>query len=563
MRKNLIIAVLLVFFCSGFTPATDSSKSSYKPLTAEEDILISKKKKRRRRRVKKKRRRRKKSRRRKKRSRVRVAPKPQDKDKMALSYVLNAYLDEDYEETIDHASKLLKNPRLRRAAHYYVALSLANMEYYRSALYYFGKIVKMGVGRSPYEKRYYQQAVNSLVKIAHEIPDDTVIPHLLKGVPIKKIGIRKKKKFYYFLGKYHYITGQYNATIRNLKMVDKSSKYYSRAKYVMGVVYALKKNYRKALGVFRKITRLPERQGEVDNRLVIDKANVAIARLFYGFGKYRLSQAFYEKISDESPLWMTAVFESSWAYFVNKDYNKVLGKLEVINSPFFDDKFVPEFALLRGIVMLRMCRIVELKPSIISFNKSYTPLIKPMSKYLKKYRNDKLRHYKAIENYFLDKDYFMGIPTRVVSHIAMEDATYSMFYKVFSIQDERQALLDDTKGSKSHVFFGKVAKRLGGYVIELKKKAAFRIGNRLKYLYKNLGDQIDRSRLVRLQFMGEEKVMMEKNMVVYKKDEKKKSRLHQKSVKVPDDHIYWPFETEYWRDELGYYEFRMENACEK
>jgi hypothetical protein len=35
------------------------------------------------------------------------------------------------------------------------------------------------------------------------------------------------------------------------------------------------------------------------------------------------------------------------------------------------------------------------------------------------------------------------------------------------------------------------------------------------------------------------------------------------NVKVDDEHQYWPFVGEYWRDELGYYRFRLLNRCEK
>ena len=35
------------------------------------------------------------------------------------------------------------------------------------------------------------------------------------------------------------------------------------------------------------------------------------------------------------------------------------------------------------------------------------------------------------------------------------------------------------------------------------------------------------------------------------------------NVRVDDEHQYWPFRGEYWRDELGYYRFRLLNRCEK
>ena len=34
-------------------------------------------------------------------------------------------------------------------------------------------------------------------------------------------------------------------------------------------------------------------------------------------------------------------------------------------------------------------------------------------------------------------------------------------------------------------------------------------------------------------------------------------------IVVDDEHHYWPFNGEYWRDELGYYRVRLLNECEK
>ena len=32
---------------------------------------------------------------------------------------------------------------------------------------------------------------------------------------------------------------------------------------------------------------------------------------------------------------------------------------------------------------------------------------------------------------------------------------------------------------------------------------------------------------------------------------------------VDDEHHFWPFKGEYWRDELGYYRVRLNNRCER
>jgi len=302
-------------------------------------------------------------------------------------------------------------------------------------------------------------------------------------------------------------------------------------------------------------------QKEIGSELIRDKATVALARLFYGFGRYRLSQIFYEKITDDSPMWMTSVFESSWAYYMANKFNKVLGKLEVINSPFFDDKFEPEFFVLRLVVLLKMCRVLELKPFIVKFNKSYTPMVKPIAKYASKYRHNHKVIYETIGNFFLGRKKYYGLPARLVSHVAMEESIYRTYYAIYSILDEREEIDRHIRTANVPVFYKKVSARINDYVKEMQAKVAKLIIGRIKHYYEHLGEQIDRSRLVRLEYMDAEKTFMERAMVVYDAKSPTHKEVKAKYVSVPGDYIYWPFVGEYWLDELGYHEFSMENAC--
>ena len=45
------------------------------------------------------------------------------------------------------------------------------------------------------------------------------------------------------------------------------------------------------------------------------------------------------------------------------------------------------------------------------------------------------------------------------------------------------------------------------------------------------------------------------------KDAGVKKRAYQVSVAVDEEKIYWPYEDEYWRDELGTYEYTLSWGC--
>jgi hypothetical protein len=49
------------------------------------------------------------------------------------------------------------------------------------------------------------------------------------------------------------------------------------------------------------------------------------------------------------------------------------------------------------------------------------------------------------------------------------------------------------------------------------------------------------------------------------RSEQSKSRDHKAkdivTINVDDEHQFWPFTGEYWRDELGYYRYKLANKC--
>ena len=38
-------------------------------------------------------------------------------------------------------------------------------------------------------------------------------------------------------------------------------------------------------------------------------------------------------------------------------------------------------------------------------------------------------------------------------------------------------------------------------------------------------------------------------------------RVHASDPATDDEHVYWPFTGEYWRDELGYYLYTIKSEC--
>jgi hypothetical protein len=71
------------------------------------------------------------------------------------------------------------------------------------------------------------------------------------------------------------------------------------------------------------------------------------------------------------------------------------------------------------------------------------------------------------------------------------------------------------------------------------------------------------TRVIKIQFEileGEKKQAEEDVRTETAKDRSHKAQLLSK-INVDDEHQFWPFTGEYWRDELGYYRYKLVNKC--
>jgi hypothetical protein len=80
-----------------------------------------------------------------------------------------------------------------------------------------------------------------------------------------------------------------------------------------------------------------------------------IARLLYQTGSLDGAQAFYEKIPNKTPEYLTAREELTWVRLRQGDNEKLRGDLTTLSSKVFQDQFSPEVYLVRSVASLKLC----------------------------------------------------------------------------------------------------------------------------------------------------------------------------------------------------------------
>ena len=161
-------------------------------------------------------------------------------------------------------------------------------------------------------------------------------------------------------------------SLQNLGRVKQDFNLYAQAVYIKGLVHFAKGEFDPAVKDFRDVVRMTNpRGGTSKNAKLREMAFFSLARIHYQFEQFRYAIFYYDRIDRDSEQWLEALFESSWAHFRLGEYQKALGNLVTLQSPFFQDEYYPEAAILKAITFYENCRYPEARAFLGEFEQNY------------------------------------------------------------------------------------------------------------------------------------------------------------------------------------------------
>lgn len=344
--------------------------------------------------------------------------------------------------------------------------------------------------------------------------------------------------------------------------VGEDSKFYPEAKYLEGLLYYLRggrenrsdgfKEHQKAIEAFQKVVRLlnPKAGRRLDPELR-EMAFLSLARIHYGYKQFNRSVYYYDRISRDSQNWLTALFEASWAYYRRGDFEKALGNLLTLHSPFFEREYFPESKIVKAIIYFEACRYEETRDIVDGFLGRYTEVMEEIERIAESEEDPEVlfERIARIRTAGASED---DTAARLVS-LALQDPRIRTARQVVQ-QVENQLELwrgMDDEFTQSRLG-GDIKKELEKLAIE-KSAAAGEVTQekfqRELYALKSLLAQALR---IKIEVTRAERMAIKRRM----QGEADQDALVAATPKivVDDEHLYWPYEGEYWRDELGTYE---------
>jgi tetratricopeptide (TPR) repeat protein len=480
-----------------------------------------------------------------------------------LQKALKLYESQDYYSASIELHKVIEgetgdSEANRQRAEFWMGKTLYHLGFYSAALSYFDRIVQKGEGH-----RYHAATLKWLASLSRKLPESAGILKKIgkyDRVQLEQAALEKvRDELFYLLGRFHYTQGNFKEAIGLFASVPPASPFYARAKFMEGITNVRLYQAKPAAKAFKDLLRAAREAPKTNEISTFEElAILSMARVFYSVKQFKLSIKYYDMIEPESPHWLQALFEQSWAYFQINDFSKALGNIHTINAPYFENHFFPESYILRAVIYFQNCLYPQSKEAITEFNVKYPPLRKELK--------DALKRNKDPADFY---DYALAVMkeraglSEGAGRLARTSLGDKMIQKTFHYVTELDRELRQVKNAdpawKATAIAGVVLQDLTLQKSLAQNEAGQMAQRRIKRVVKEIQELIKQGIKVEYETINGLKNKLEASL----RNEQivTAARRDQTHIVPDEEHLFWPFDGQYWRDELGYYKFRIKSVC--
>lgn len=453
---------------------------------------------------------------------------------------------------------------LRLKSEYYLASSFQRQNLPFTAFIYFAPIVKAGPAHP-----FHLKAVEALITVQEALNDDYLIPSLLNNLYDRNadawatLPLEVLARINYLIGRISHRKAKLDEAKQFLEAVPDTSQVYAKAQYLMGVALAdtrypakneeeRKKNLDEAVATFTKVTKIDVRAKQKDLLETQQLAYLALGRTNYNVGEFGKAVTAYEMLPRFSKYWDQALFENGFARFQNDDLGGALGSLQALHAPQFNGAFQPESWVLKSTVYYFACLYEESKGALKEFESLYLPMVEKLRPYVEGEPKDLATYFKLVNATESDT-----LPRPVLLWVRQNERMLGVFGMLKEIETEKLAI-DANQAWKAAKLSSELTTYLDQNKGTLEQVAGTFAKARLLEAYRTVKGFADQAEIIRFEVAKAGKEIAETGM-----DQSavlRKQTLYRPAMPA-ENWNYWKFEGEFWRDEIGYYQYTLKRGC--
>ena len=450
----------------------------------------------------------------------------------------------------------------KQKAEFFMGKTLFQMRFFAAALAYFDGIVQKGGAH-----RYYLPTLKWLAALAKVLPESAGILERIGKYSRDDLDAPAldpvRAELYYLLGRHFYREANFEQAVELFQLVPKESEFFVKAKFFEGVTYVRQYKGSPAIEAFKQILVIaqePElrkmyKAGDV--REFEELANLSMARVFYTTKQFQLSIKYFEKLSQDSPEWVKSLFEASWAYYVQKGNSKALGNIHTLNAPYFEHEFFPESVILKAVIYYNYCRYDRALEAIEEYVATYEQLREDLQKVVKRNEDDNAAFYQYVQKIRHGTSGLLERSQRLAQTALNDKTLVKTFDFVEELDREVRQYEGGDKSWKTTAIAGQVLQELTVQKSLAESEAGRVARERLDRTIKELTEYRRDARKVKIEVLnaqaGQKAAEMQGSEV--------SGENRKEAIVVDDEHQTWSFNGEYWKDELGFYRYKIASQC--
>lgn len=398
----------------------------------------------------------------------------------------------------------------------------------------------------------FDAAVTELVQIARATGDDSELMRLAGKVPLSGLPRGARAKMAWLAGRKAYEDDRLTDALAWLDEVDDGSVDAARARALEGVIHHRRAELRAAADAWKEGLASPRPDVDADAKARLDDVfELDLARLSYGLGRFDTAADHYERVTRLGPAWGDSLRERAWTSLQQNDPNTTLGLLLTLRAPQLKDSWQPEAPMLRAVTYYTLCHDDDVTRVLDGFEATYAPMNAELKEVLAEGDGEA-----ALDRWFSGEDLRVtALPRSFFLDVLRDDAFSDALAALDAYEAERAKIAaqpaDWRAGPGTFVLAG-----LADDEARVRRRAGALLLAHVQRTQAELADLLQQSKILRFETVDLQRRALEDPNPVH-------APPSGPELNLPADPVWesWPFNGEFWDDELGYYRYAEVSRC--
>jgi len=441
------------------------------------------------------------------------------------------------------------HPQIR----YYLAYALEQMGLNYAALEEYNRYLG---GAAPDDDNL-PKAVKRSVSLARTMDAGWLIGEGLSKIDTSNVTKGYQGPAMYWVGKFHYLDGNYASARAFLRLVPKNTEDYARARMLEGIALVASGKPVEAVAPLAAATKAAKDDPNAQD--VWEVANLNLARSYYSLGNFERAIEHFEKTPRSSPLWFESLYEAAWGYFRLGRFSGALAHLQTVDSPFFEGTYHPDATLLRILIMYYLCKYIDGQEMLNDFTERHYAIEKELKEALGQAEANPDKLFTSLYAWKVDRRAAgIKLPTPVKQFFATDEDLVRIGDYLNGLAAERERLGMFKSGWQKSALRSELEAALDARKAESMSTKGKQALSRLRSMHTALQLHLGSSELYKVEMITAQKDIYDAAFSGRLRD---KVAARKVDPTVPEGYHFWPFQGEYWVDELGWYEVNTINEC--